>query len=201
MIAAHVARNFSALTDIPDANKPVIVKLAHERCVWNMALSFKGTELAFSDKSIGVLVKHIVNFLLPTPEDDDDDAPSPSSLALVAVEDVIKSCMSRRNYGLDTISGVKPPSVICVWRWEVNADLTHYLPTNSREKADRRRDERVNVCLPAALTPASLTCFLLGQECTALKFYDALMSRAGNTLCNSKWRSQDQAIEQYIFYD
>lgn len=54
--------------------------------------------------------------------------------------------MNRNNYGLDAPpGGGKVPAALCVWRWEVKEEHHEWLPKASREKADARSAERVQV--------------------------------------------------------
>jgi len=95
-----------------------------------------------------VLAKHIHHELLPTLDEDDEENSAvitAAALPINAVEDAIKSVLTRNNYGLDAPLGVKLPAAVCVWRWEVRNEHTEWLPKNSREKAEARRAERVTV--------------------------------------------------------
>lgn len=102
------------------------------------------------------LGKHVHHELLPTIDDDDDkDLASATSeaLPLNLVESTIQEILVRNNYGIDLPLGVKPPAAVCVWRWEVSTDHLDWLPKNSREKAEARHAERVQVSLTLADHP------------------------------------------------
>ena len=154
MIESRVERQDPPLIAIPNEHKPVIAKLAHERCadfcVLGVCVPWHGTEvLSISDKSITVLAKHIQHELLPTQDVDENtgiSAASLSALPLQVVEAAIKSIMNRNNYGLDVIpGGGKVPTAMCIWRWEVKDQHIDWLPKNSREKAEVRVAERIQV--------------------------------------------------------
>lgn len=71
-----------------------------------------------------------------------------ASLPLSTIEAAIKSVLNRNNYGLDApSSGGKVPAALCVWRWEVKEGYHDWLPKVSKEKADGRLAERVQVGL------------------------------------------------------
>lgn len=113
-----------------------------------------------SDKTLTVLGKHIHHELLPTiDEDKDKDVASATSAALPLnlVECAIQDVLVRNNYGIDVPLGVKPPAGISVWRWEVRSEHANWLPKNSREKANLRQAERVQVSLFHLLNVQSLT--------------------------------------------
>ncbi|KAI6028453.1 chromatin assembly factor 1 subunit A-domain-containing protein [Pisolithus orientalis] len=116
------------LTNIPDENKPVIVKLAQE-----------------SDKSAAALAKQMRSTLLPGQGEVDEAYRTAleSCLPLSAIEHAIKTVMKRVNYGLDCHSVQKPPATICVWRWEVQDAFKDWLPKSARETAEARMTERV----------------------------------------------------------
>ncbi|KDR81817.1 hypothetical protein GALMADRAFT_240043 [Galerina marginata CBS 339.88] len=129
MLEERINMKEQPLSAFPDEHKPLIAKLAHE-----------------SDKTLTALGKHIHRELLPTlDEDEDKDIASASSAALPLnlVENAILDVLVRNNYGIDVPLGVKPPSAISVWRWEVRAEHIGWLPKNSREKAELRHAERV----------------------------------------------------------
>ncbi|OAX30782.1 hypothetical protein K503DRAFT_171710 [Rhizopogon vinicolor AM-OR11-026] len=49
--------------------------------------------------------------------------------------------MVRTNYGLDGPLGYKPPSIVCVWRWEVRDAYRDWLP--GLGEAETRMAERI----------------------------------------------------------
>jgi hypothetical protein len=102
-----------------------------------------------SDKTISILAKHIQHELIPAQDEDGDTDISVASLSILplkVVEAAIKSIMVRNNYGLDRIPGSgKVPAALCVWRWEVRENYVDWLPKNSREKAEVRMAERLQV--------------------------------------------------------
>ena len=92
--------------------------------------------------------KHIHQELLPTFDEDDDKTTTSLTLAalpLTLVENAIRAVLIRNNYGLDAPLGVKIPAAVCVWRWEVRSEHLDWLPRNSREKAESRQADRVQV--------------------------------------------------------
>jgi chromatin assembly factor 1 subunit A len=102
-----------------------------------------------SDKSLSQLSKHIHQELLPTLDEDDDNVDTSSlthaALPLTLVENAIKAVLIRNNYGLDAPLGVKIPAAVCVWRWEVRSEHLDWLPRNSKEKAESRQTDRIQV--------------------------------------------------------
>ncbi|KAI6022716.1 chromatin assembly factor 1 subunit A-domain-containing protein [Pisolithus marmoratus] len=116
------------LTNIPDENKPVIVKLAQE-----------------SDKSATTLAKQIRLTLLPGQGEVDEAYRTTleSCLPLSAIEHAIKTAMKRVNYGLNCDSVQRPPAAVCVWRWEVQGPFKDWLPKSAQETAEARMTERV----------------------------------------------------------
>lgn len=102
-----------------------------------------------SDKTLAQLSKHIHQELLPTLDEDDDNMETSSlthaALPLTLVEDAIKAVLIRNNYGLDAPLGVKIPTAVCVWRWEVRNEHLDWLPRNSKEKAELRQTDRIQV--------------------------------------------------------
>ena len=102
----------------------------------------------FSDKTLVALGKHIQHVIIPPQEEDDDDTKinsAKSILPLQAVEQAIKSALSRNNYGLDSQNGLRVPAAACVWRWEVQPNHRDWLPKSAREKLEARLLERVQV--------------------------------------------------------
>ncbi|KAL1668410.1 hypothetical protein GGF50DRAFT_111239 [Schizophyllum commune] len=130
MLSTRAEASEPPLTEIPDDHKPVIAKLSFE-----------------SDKTLTALCKHIQHTLLPPPDDEDDADPATTDLArmvpLSAIEAVVKRVASRVNYGLEAPDGCKPPASACAWRWEIGQDYKDWLPKNIREKADVRRQDRL----------------------------------------------------------
>lgn len=102
-----------------------------------------------SDKSLTQLSKHIHQALLPTLDEDDNNKDTSSlthaALPLTLVENAIKAVLIRNNYGLDAPLGVRIPAAVCVWRWEVRSEHLDWLPRNSREKAEARQADRIQV--------------------------------------------------------
>lgn len=97
---------------------------------------------------MAALGKHIHHELLPTLDDDEDnDVTSATSAALPInlVETAIQQVLIRNNYGIDVPLGVKQPAAISVWRWEVRPEHLDWLPKNSKEKAEARLGERIQV--------------------------------------------------------
>jgi len=95
-----------------------------------------------------MLSKHIHHELLPTLDDEDDKdlaASTAAALPLSLVEKVIDEVLVRKNYGLDAPLGVRLPAAVSVWRWEVRSEHWDWLPKNSREKAELRQAERIQV--------------------------------------------------------
>lgn len=104
--------------------------------------------LDYSDKTLSALAKHIHHELLPTLDEDEDQniaSATSAALPISAVERVIQDVLVRNNYGIDVPLGVKPSAAISVWRWEVRSQHMDWLPKNSREKAETRHAERVQV--------------------------------------------------------
>ena len=105
--------------------------------------------MILSDKSLAQLSKHIHQELLPTLDEDDDSRDTSSlthaALPLALVENAIKAVLIRNNYGLDAPLGVKIPTAVCVWRWEVRSEHLDWLPKNSKEKAESRQTDRIQV--------------------------------------------------------
>ncbi|PPQ68491.1 hypothetical protein CVT26_003430 [Gymnopilus dilepis] len=129
MLEDRISKKEGPLSVFPEEHKPLIAKLAHE-----------------SDKTLTALAKHIHHELLPSLDDDEDQEATSAvaeALPLNLVESAIQEVLVRNNYGLDVPFGVRAPASICVWRWEVRADLLGWLPKNSREKAEMRLAERV----------------------------------------------------------
>ncbi|TRM61784.1 hypothetical protein BD626DRAFT_570490 [Schizophyllum amplum] len=131
MLSKRTEAKEPPLNEIPDEYEPVIAKLAFE-----------------SDKTATALCKQIQHTLLPPPEEDDSDALQSNSelarmLPLSALESTIKTVASRVNYGLDAPDGCKAPASACVWRWEISQNYRDWLPKNVREKADSRRQDRL----------------------------------------------------------
>ncbi|KAG6897299.1 hypothetical protein C0992_002741 [Termitomyces sp. T32_za158] len=146
MLEERIKQRASPLTVIPDDHLPLIVKLAHERCIFlGSAEAGKALNPSSSDKTLPALTKHIRQGLLPTQDDDEEGgiAVAQAALPLNAVETAIKTVMQRNNYGLDNIGGGKAPAAVCVWRWEAKDQHRDWLPKNVREKAESRLTERV----------------------------------------------------------
>ncbi|KAI6036535.1 chromatin assembly factor 1 subunit A-domain-containing protein [Pisolithus microcarpus] len=116
------------LTNIPEEDKPVIVKLAQE-----------------SDKSAIALAKQIRSTLLPGQGEVDEAYRTTleACLPLSAIEHAIKTVMKRVNYGLDCHSVQRLPAALCVWRWEVQDSFKDWLPKSARETVEVRTTERV----------------------------------------------------------
>ena len=114
-----------------------------------MSFRYLFSATVFSDKSLAQLSKHIHQELLPTLDEEDDNVDTSSlthaALPLSLVENAIKAVLIRNNYGLDAPSGVKIPAVACVWRWEVRNEHLDWLPRNSKEKAEARQTDRIQV--------------------------------------------------------
>lgn len=106
------------------------------------------TFVSHSDKTLTILTKHIHHELLPTLDEEDGGLVSAvaSALPLTSVEEAIKAVLVRNNYGVEAPTGVKLPTALCVWRWEVRAQYMDWLPKNCREKAEARLAERIQVC-------------------------------------------------------
>lgn len=102
-----------------------------------------------SDKSLAALAKHMQQELIPPQEDNEEEDSKLSStklmLPLRAIEQAVKSVLSRNNYGLEALNGSKTPAAVCVWRWEVKEDHKSWLPKSVREKAETRLLERMRV--------------------------------------------------------
>jgi len=98
----------------------------------------------FSDKTLAALGKHIQHVIMPPQEDTEIDS-AKSVLPLQAIEQAIKSALSRNNYGLDSLTGLKVPAAACVWRWEVQPNHKDWLPKSAREKLEARSLERIQV--------------------------------------------------------
>lgn len=103
----------------------------------------------FSDKSLTALAKHMQQELIPPSEDNEEDSKlssTKSMLPLRIIEQAVKSVLSRNNYGLEALNGLKTPAAVCVWRWEVKENHKNWLPKSVREKAEARLLERMRVC-------------------------------------------------------
>jgi chromatin assembly factor 1 subunit A len=95
----------------------------------------------FSDKTIAALSKHIQQELVP----DDEGIDNPTSILPPGViEDVVKVLATRVNYGIES-PPAKTPAALCVWRWELKQEYLSFLPKVSREKADARLADRIQV--------------------------------------------------------
>jgi len=81
---------------------------------------------------------------MPPQEDAEMDA-AKSVLPLQVIEQAIKLVLSRNNYGLDSLTGLRVPAAACVWRWEVQPNHRDWLPRSAREKLEARSLERVQV--------------------------------------------------------
>lgn len=164
MIDGRIERKDPPLTVIPEEHKRVVALLAHERCVPRTTHHFIQLICPFcSDKSIGVISKHIRQELLPVQDEDDEDVPDPSTLLpLETIESAIKSVATRVNYGLDAPSGGKIPTAWCWWRWEIKSQLRDWLPRSVREKADVRQSERIEV--PVFLISAARMRSIVGRR-------------------------------------
>jgi len=96
-----------------------------------------------------MLAKHIRSQLLPTQDEDSQPDPLTDPSRLLppfVVETAIKSVMDRNNYGIDPpASTTKMPSGLYVWRWEVKPEHRDWLPKASRQKAETRLAERIQV--------------------------------------------------------
>ncbi|KAI0303427.1 hypothetical protein B0F90DRAFT_1371375 [Multifurca ochricompacta] len=110
------------LTQIPQNYWPLIAKFTQE-----------------SDKTIIALSKYIQQELAPD-NGDDADCLVPT-LALSAIEDVVKLLATRVNYGIET-SLAKTPAALCIWRWELKPEFIDFLPRISREKVETRLVDR-----------------------------------------------------------
>ena len=114
-----------------------------------MSFRYLFSATVFSDRSLAQLSKHIHQELLPTLDEEDDNVDTSSlthaALPLSLVENAIKAVLIRNNYGLDAPSGVKIPAAACVWRWEVRNEHLDWLPRNSKEKAEARQTDRIQV--------------------------------------------------------
>ena len=102
---------------------------------------------ALSDKTVLALAKQIRSILLPAEGEGHENfrLSLDSRLPLPVVEHAIKAVMTRINYGLEGLSGQKPPAAVCVWRWEVLDAFKDWLPKSARETAEARTTERVQV--------------------------------------------------------
>jgi len=98
----------------------------------------------FSDKTLAALGKHIQHVIMPPQEDTEMDS-AQSVLPLQAIEQAIRLVLSRNNYGLDSLTGLKVPAAMCVWRWEVQPNHRDWLPKSAREKLEARSLERIQV--------------------------------------------------------
>lgn len=80
-------------------------------------------------------------------ESDHDSETTKNSrpLPLPVIEAAVKHVATRVNYGIDAPHGGKTPPSLCVWRWEVKPEYYDWLPKVSRDKADIRLAERVQV--------------------------------------------------------
>jgi len=148
MLEERIRSGQPSLTAFPEEHKPLIAKLAHERCAISPGSHRANTKPLDSDKSLAVLSKNIHQELLPALEDEDEDSPDSApaaALPLSTVEDAIKSVLVRTNYGLDAPIGIRLPAAVCVWRWEVRPELGGWLPKNAKEKAETRQVERMQV--------------------------------------------------------
>ncbi|VDB91461.1 unnamed protein product [Peniophora sp. CBMAI 1063] len=132
LLESRVEKSEPPLDVISTEFYPLIAKFVHE-----------------SDKTATALAKHIHQQLTPeTDEDDEDETPSQPPLTLDAVESAIKSVAQRTNYGVDGSNlglGKAPPAALCVWRWEVASCNWEWLPKASRDKAQSRLAERVQM--------------------------------------------------------
>lgn len=147
MLESRVEKQEGALNTIPESFQPVIAKLAFERYANGCPIgSWRGTYVCCSDKAIAGLAKHVRQELLPISDDGAASPDASNTFPLSAVEAVIKSIMTRTNYGLDPPSGTtKVPAALSVWRWELDEKHVDWLPASVRHKAASRREERVEV--------------------------------------------------------
>ncbi|KIY66282.1 hypothetical protein CYLTODRAFT_437492 [Cylindrobasidium torrendii FP15055 ss-10] len=127
MLESRMEKQEGPLSTIPESFQPVIAKLAFE-----------------SEKALPGLAKHIRQELLPVSDDGAASPDASNTFLLSAVEAVIKSIMTRTNYGLDPPSGTtKVPAALSVWRWEVDGAHVDWLPASVRSKAVSRKEERM----------------------------------------------------------
>lgn len=150
MLEERIVAKEPPLSAFPEEFHALIAKLAHERFDFTKSgtIHLHSQQLKYSDKTLTTLAKHIHHELLPTlDEDEDQNVASATSAALPVstVERVIQDVLVRNNYGIDVPLGVKPSAAISVWRWEVRNQHMDWLPKNSREKAETRHAERVQV--------------------------------------------------------
>ncbi|KIJ44137.1 hypothetical protein M422DRAFT_252635, partial [Sphaerobolus stellatus SS14] len=136
----YMATN-TQITAIPDDHLPLIGKLIHERYSNPLRhVDLKGIERVFSsDKTIPTLVKSLQSILCPptlgTLSIDSAEASLPSAV----LETAIKVVAERVNYGV-TADIEKPPTTLCIWRWEVkNRD---WLPPSVKDITAQRLEER-----------------------------------------------------------
>jgi chromatin assembly factor 1 subunit A len=107
-----------------------------------------------------MLTKHIHHELLPTLDEDDNFFSAVASiLPLSTIEETIRAVLIRNNYGVEAPSGVKVPTPLCAWRWEVRAQHMDWLPKNCRDKAEVRLAERIQVRHSTLFSVSDLTDF------------------------------------------
>lgn len=114
----------------------------------NKSISFGGSNLPLSDKTIHMLSKSIRSQLLPEPMEVDspcDSKPSDieSKLPQTTIDTAIQTVAERVNYGVEQSQyGVgRMPAALCLWRWEVK-DMTN-LPIQLRYRAHSRKSDRM----------------------------------------------------------
>lgn len=76
-------------------------------------------------------------------DDDEGEGSQPDVLPQTLVEKAITSVADRVNYGVDWVE--KPPSNLCVWRWELKENYKSWLPKSGVEKFSMRIAERRQV--------------------------------------------------------
>ena len=134
-------RQEASLTEVPQSYWPLIAKFTQERCAISPPFRSLGKR-AFSDKTITGLSKYIQQELAP--DSGDDIESSASILPLTVIEDVVKRLATRVNYGIDSAL-TKTPAALCIWRWELKQEYLSFLPRVSREKAEARLADRIQV--------------------------------------------------------
>lgn len=90
--------------------------------------------------------------------DDEDEGGEGShvgdQLPLSCVESAITHAAIRVNYGAESMPNqAKVPAHLCIWRWEVDEQNTHWLPKAARDKLKNRLHERrqVRIIFPGVI--------------------------------------------------
>lgn len=150
MLEIRIAQSAPPLETIPEAYKPLIAKLVHERSASIHSNVSSFMMCVTSDKTLQVLAKHVHSQLLPSDIDEDDEDSEgrhiSEQLSQCSVESAIAHVAVRINHGVESMPNqAKVPAHLCIWRWEVDERNFHWLPKTTRDKLRNRLLERRKV--------------------------------------------------------